>query len=216
MKRFYFLPCSFYHRRVGNGLSCGRAPSSAWRHPSALKHCWRRFCLATRAKYSVVAKIVRKGKERAIKQQLKKERFTFLFKNGSDIHFVLQQQRKINRASMNCGLRNYCLCWFPPPRYTGWNPIRVGAENSNYSCRCLLLLFKDVTFPELHSISPSDGDATESRSVLSLSTKQKTLGTKNVTGRKEKRGRKKQNKTKQGTSPNHQHPLVKNKEKNVF
>lgn len=58
-----------------------------------------------------------------------------------------------------------------------------------------MVLFKDVAFPELHSISPSDGDATESRSVLSLSTKQKTLGTKcNRAHRKARKKKKQKNK----------------------
>lgn len=44
--------------------------------------------------------------------------------------------------------------------------------------------------PELHSISPSKGDAADSRNVLSLTKKQR-LWEQNVTGHKEKQGRKK-------------------------
>lgn len=60
-----------------------------------------------------------------------------------------------------------------------------------------------------HSTTPIDGDATESGNMLSSSTKQR-LWEQNVTGHKEKQGRK------QVTSPNHEHPLVKNKEKKHF
>lgn len=53
---------------------------------------------------------------------------------------------------------------------------------------------------------------TDSRNVLSLSTKTKTLGTK--CNRAQRKARKETKK--KATSPNHEHPLVKNKEEKVL
>lgn len=77
------------------------------------------------------------GKLSSIKQQFKIGTFTFLFKNASNIHFALQHQRKINRASMNCGSR--LLLVFVVFFLDTQAEIQSESGAENYSCRCIFL-----------------------------------------------------------------------------
>lgn len=181
MKRFHFLRVHFtIWWRAGNCLSCGCALFIR------LTPVGTETLLKTPPSRHRSKEIQRggkkKGKEISIKQ----------FKNRNGLHSSLKMHQTFflcysNREKWTellwIAVQGLLLAF---PQYTGWNPISVGGRK--HSCRCFFLqLIKDVTLPELHSISPSDGDATDSRNASSLSAKQR-LWEQNVTGHKGKQG----------------------------
>lgn len=184
-------------------------PRSPWRHLPALKRCWRRFCFAAGAKIQCGGKNSQKREKNNDKTTAKKRNslHSSLKTGQTFISYYSIKEKEI----LWIVVEGIIACWFVLLDTLAKIQSKSRRKTTPAHAGAFLVVVEDVSSPELHSIPVWRRRGRKEQKGVRFYRRNKRLWEQSVTGHKEKQERKKGT-----TSPNREHPLVKNKEEKTF